>query len=208
MRTQEERSSVYGTLCAGASGGDGGVTAAGPPNSGSEPSEGRELKKLFILSNKGNTPRVTNSTHIARSLSRAASSVVILFVPSVNSKRGRRRRSSGMATVVVKALANGVQSLELCGPRANALNLHMMKDIASFIRGAAASPSTTGIILTSTSPTSFCSGLDLREVCTLATTNNREKLYEYYTAMDECFKAAPRAPVPVVAALDGHAIAG
>lgn len=112
------------------------------------------------------------------------------------------------AALVTKTLPSGVLRVSMCRPKANAMTVGLMEALSAALHDAAASSSVRGVVVTSELPKTFSAGLDVTEVHDLVRGRDRAGLQQYFTAMDTAFRAAPRCPKPVVAALDGHAVAG
>ena len=104
--------------------------------------------------------------------------------------------------------SDGIARLALARPKANAMSIVMMEEITTAIRHVQHDDAVKGLVIASDVPRIFCAGLDLTEVCDMVACKDIARLSRCYTAMDECFRAAPLCPKPVVAAIDGHAVAG
>lgn len=89
--------------------------------------------------------------------------------------------------------------LTLDGPGKNALNTAMMTSVEARLREAGGEP----ILLTGTGD-AFCAGLDLREVASL----DHAGMEGFLRQLERMVAALYTHPAPVVAAVNGHAIAG
>ncbi len=103
-------------------------------------------------------------------------------------------------------MAGGVLWLTLNRPdRKNALNWEMLSGLINAIEGASADDSIRTIVITGGVGESFCSGVDLSKMGGgddfLEAHNSRGGLVRLFRAMWEC-------PRPIVAEVDGYALAG
>jgi enoyl-CoA hydratase len=88
-------------------------------------------------------------------------------------------------------------------PPANAMSLELTEEIARVFTKLGQDPSLRSVVLTGQG-TSFCAGLDLREVPRFGKAEQRRLL----DALNRAFYAVYSCPLPVVGAINGHAIAG
>jgi len=101
-------------------------------------------------------------------------------------------------TVCVSEPGTGVRLVQLDRPaRRNALDLATIQALAAAVSDA---PGLRAVVLGSTTPGTFCAGVDLR-VPDAERAAVSDRLYGVYAAMLEL-------PVPVVAAVDGAAVGG
>lgn len=96
-----------------------------------------------------------------------------------------------------------VAILTLRRPPANAMSIELTEQIARDFEALAQDGDVRCIVLTGEGR-SFCSGLDLKSVPSFSEENQRRLL----DALNRAFLAVYDAPVPVVGAINGHAIAG
>lgn len=99
-----------------------------------------------------------------------------------------------------------VESIEivtLARPPANALDIEMIEDIADAFEHLAADDSVRAAILTGDGK-AFCAGLDLKIVPGYGATEQRRLL----DAINRMVVAVYDCPIPVIGAINGHAIAG
>lgn len=88
-------------------------------------------------------------------------------------------------------------------PPANALDLALTEELADLFEALAARTDLKSLVLTGRGG-SFCAGLDLKQVPAYGAAE-QDRLLD---ALNRAFYGAYRLPVPVVAAINGHAIAG
>lgn len=88
-------------------------------------------------------------------------------------------------------------------PPANAMSIELTERIAEAFDAIASDDSVRSVVLTGEGR-SFCAGLDLKSVPGFSAENQRRLL----DALNRAFLAVYDAPVPVVGAINGHAIAG
>jgi enoyl-CoA hydratase len=87
----------------------------------------------------------------------------------------------------------------------NALTLNAMQHFAALIEALAQSPRLRVLILTGAGETAFCSGGDLFELSGLTT---EAEAWDFITVMGDALLHLERLPVPVIAAVNGHALGG
>jgi enoyl-CoA hydratase len=88
-------------------------------------------------------------------------------------------------------------------PPANAMNLELTEEIATVFQHLGQDKSVRSLVLTGQGP-SFCAGVDLKSVPHFDEAQQRRMV----DALNRAFYAVYSCPVPVVAAINGHAIAG
>jgi enoyl-CoA hydratase len=88
-------------------------------------------------------------------------------------------------------------------PPANAMNLELTEDIATVFQHLGQDKSVRSLVLTGQGP-SFCAGVDLKSVPHFDEVQQRRMV----DALNRAFYAVYSCPVPVVGAINGHAIAG
>lgn len=95
---------------------------------------------------------------------------------------------------------SGVTVVRLAHGKVNALDLELLQEISGVMRGL----DPNGAVVVTGSGTVFSAGVDLRRIVA----GGRPYVREYLPALSEAFLAIFDHPGPVVAAVDGHAIAG
>jgi enoyl-CoA hydratase len=98
---------------------------------------------------------------------------------------------------------DGVTTVALAHGKVNALDLELNRAVTATFRQLADDDEVTAVVLTGTR-TSFSAGVDLRR----ASTEGRGYIQEFIPALVDAFESVFRFPKPVVAAVNGHAIAG
>lgn len=88
-------------------------------------------------------------------------------------------------------------------PPANAINIELAEEIASVFQALGKDQSVGSIVLTGQGK-SFCAGVDLKRVPSFGPADQRRMV----NALNRAFYAVYSCPVPVVGAINGHAIAG
>ncbi len=96
-----------------------------------------------------------------------------------------------------------VEVVTLARPPANALNIEMTEEIAAAFEAVASDDSVRAAILTGEGK-AFCAGLDLKAIPQYGQTEQRRLL----DAINKMVLATYGCPVPVIGAINGHAIAG
>jgi enoyl-CoA hydratase/carnithine racemase len=99
--------------------------------------------------------------------------------------------------------ADGLTTLRLCRGKVNALNLSVVEELAGHLAALAHDPETRAVILTGTGKF-FSFGFDLPEFLPWS----REQFIAYATAFTGLYRTIFAYPKPVVAALNGHTVAG
>lgn len=88
-------------------------------------------------------------------------------------------------------------------PPANAMNIELTEEIASLFQGLRQDGSLRSVVLTGHGK-SFCAGVDLKVVPDFDQSDQRRMV----NALNRAFHGVYTCPVPVVGAINGHAIAG
>lgn len=88
-------------------------------------------------------------------------------------------------------------------PPANAMNIALTEEIASAFQTLGKDRSVGSVVMTGQGK-SFCAGVDLKTVPSFGPADQRRMV----NALNRAFHAVYACPVPVVAAINGHAIAG
>src|ERR1700682_1194972 len=88
-------------------------------------------------------------------------------------------------------------------PPANAMNLELTEELATVFQRLGQDKSAQSLVLTGQGP-SFCAGVDLKSVPHFDEDRQRRMV----DALNRAFYAVYGCPVPVVGAINGHAIAG
>ena len=99
--------------------------------------------------------------------------------------------------------ADGVAVVTLAHPPVNALDAPLLEELAGLFEGLAAEPAVRAAVITGEGRT-FSAGLDLKRVPELDWLGQRRLV----DALNECFGTLYAWPKPLVAAVNGHAIAG
>ena len=86
----------------------------------------------------------------------------------------------------------------------NSLNLEMFQAIINAVDTLEATPDIDGAIVTTTSPSVFCAGLDLSELHN----PDEKRLREFWSTFQNCFIRMYGSKVTTAAAITGHAPAG
>jgi enoyl-CoA hydratase len=108
--------------------------------------------------------------------------------------------TGGMIDVVHRGR---VAIVTLRRPPANAMNLELTEEIAALFQALRQDEAVRSVVLTGTGK-SFCAGVDLKAVPAYDETDQRRMV----RAMNGAFYGIYSCAVPVVAAINGHAIAG
>jgi enoyl-CoA hydratase len=113
---------------------------------------------------------------------------------------------TGYETLLTETVRPGVLRVTLNRPQAaNALNTQMARDLLSLWNSLASDPGETrAVVLTGAGERAFCAGADLKERHGMSDTDwhTQHVLFErqYWALLD--------VPIPVIAAVNGHAYAG
>jgi|SRR5215469_3877268 len=108
-----------------------------------------------------------------------------------------------MGVHVVHSKRDGVEILAISRPPANAMNLELLEELRDAFTSIGREDAARAIVLTADGAT-FCAGLDLKSVPHYSKAE-QIKLLDVLNGM---ILAAYGCPLPVVAAVNGHAIAG
>ena len=108
-----------------------------------------------------------------------------------------------MASMIDVVRHGPIALVTLRRPPANAMNLELTEEIATVFQHLGQDKSVRSLVLTGQG-TSFCAGLDLKSVPHFDEAQQRRMV----NALNRAFYAVYSCPVPVVAAINGHAIAG
>ena len=109
-----------------------------------------------------------------------------------------------MASGLIDVVQQGaIAVVTLTRPRANAMNLELTEEIAAVFQRLGQDGSVRSVVLTGQGK-SFCAGVDLKAVPDFDEAQQRRMV----DALNRAFYSVYSCPVPVVAAINGHAIAG
>ena len=97
----------------------------------------------------------------------------------------------------------GVTVVTLRRPPVNAMNIDLTEEIASAFQNLGKDRSVKSVVLTGHGK-SFCAGVDLKTVPAFGPADQRRMV----DALNRAFYAVYSCPVPVIGAINGHAIAG
>ena len=98
---------------------------------------------------------------------------------------------------------DGCALLRMDAGKVNAMDLALCEDLSSVFRALPDESGVDAVVLTGNGR-AFCAGVDLRAIVD----GGPEHARAFVAALAACFEAVLRCPLPVVAAVDGHAIAG
>jgi len=104
---------------------------------------------------------------------------------------------------VTVQLDGGLATVRLSRERANAIHGELLDSLREAYRQASADGSVRGLLLAASGKV-FCPGLDLQELCGLDRPAMRRFMEDFRATVVEMF----RFPKPVLAAVQGHALAG
>lgn len=107
------------------------------------------------------------------------------------------------AAMIDVAHRGGVAIVTLRRPPANAMNLELTEEIAACFQDLRQDASVRSVVLTGEGK-SFCAGVDLKAVPAFDEADQRRMV----NALNSAFYHVYSCPVPVVCAINGHAIAG
>ncbi len=116
------------------------------------------------------------------------------------SPQGEREVTASMIDVVHQG---PIALVTLRRPPANAMNLELSEEIATVFQHLGQDKSVRSLVLTGQGP-SFCAGVDLKSVPNFDEAQQRRMV----DALNRVFYGVYSCPVPVMAAINGHAIAG
>lgn len=97
----------------------------------------------------------------------------------------------------------GIAVVTLRRPPANAMNIELSEEIASLFQALGKDQSVKSVVLTGQGK-SFCAGVDLKTVPHFGAADQRRMV----NALNQAFYAVYSSTLPVIAAINGHAIAG
>jgi enoyl-CoA hydratase/carnithine racemase len=109
-----------------------------------------------------------------------------------------------MGLVEIEPPHEGVVTIAMNRPKANALNRDLIHELQSAFDAAAADENARAIILTSRCPGFFSVGLDVNEVFDY----DRDTMRALWFEFSNLYRGVHACPKPVVAALPGHTFAG
>ena len=98
---------------------------------------------------------------------------------------------------------DGTAVLRMDAGKVNAMDLALLEDLTGALTAVARDPGVRAVVLTGNDRV-FCAGVDLPAIVQGGPAHARA----FITALGACFEAVLRCPLPVVAAVEGHAIAG
>jgi enoyl-CoA hydratase/carnithine racemase len=99
---------------------------------------------------------------------------------------------------------DGLLNIQMARAKANALNSELLGELHEALRGAADDPAVRGVVLSSVFPGIFSAGFDAREIFPY----DGEQIRGFFVRFVEVCHSLLDLPKPVVAAIEGHAIAG
>lgn len=115
-----------------------------------------------------------------------------------------RGMNDPLSSTTLLDIGDGVATITLNRPaQRNALSAELIKSLSTSIEAAIEDPSTRVIVLTGAGSV-FCAGADLKERATVTTSNADDEL----PALVRIFQRLQASPKPVVAKLNGSALAG
>ena len=100
--------------------------------------------------------------------------------------------------------SDGLLVIRMARPKANALNRQMLQELRQAFGAAASDGSVRGVLLASAVPGIFSAGFDAREIFPFAAA----EIKEFFGGFLQLTHAMLDLPKPVVAAIEGHAMAG
>jgi enoyl-CoA hydratase len=109
----------------------------------------------------------------------------------------------GMSRFTLAVQPDGIAVVTLGHPPVNAMDAPLLEELAGLFEGLAAEPDVRGAVITAEGR-AFSAGLDLKLVPTLDRLGQRRLV----DALNDCFGTLYAWPKPLVAAVNGHAIAG
>lgn len=98
---------------------------------------------------------------------------------------------------------DGCAVVRMDAGKVNAMDLALCDELTAVFRRLPDDPSVRAVLLTGNGR-AFCAGVDLRAIVEGGQAHARA----FVASLAACFEAVLRCPLPVVAAVDGHAIAG
>lgn len=105
---------------------------------------------------------------------------------------------------------DGVAVIELSRPPVNSLNRVLMEDLTKSLVAAAQHPDAKAVVLTSSKFGIFSAGLDINEMIVTGKPDveAEDRLFAFWTTLQDMWLQLYAHPLPVVAAINGHAPAG
>jgi enoyl-CoA hydratase len=101
-------------------------------------------------------------------------------------------------------IKDGVGTIRLAGPRANAMGPALIEELSSAIRTVGGEPAARAVVIASAHPKVFCPGLDLVTLSEFSRGDMAAFMMRFSTAMTDLFALKK----PVIAAVNGAAVAG
>jgi enoyl-CoA hydratase len=108
-----------------------------------------------------------------------------------------------MPTITYSLEDDGIALVVLANPPMNTMRASFLEELATLFEGLAANPAVRGAVIAADGR-AFSAGLDLKEVPGLDRLGQRRLV----DALNDCFGTLYAWPKPLVAAVNGHAIAG
>eukprot|EP00316_Scyphosphaera_apsteinii_P001854 CAMPEP_0119322662 /NCGR_PEP_ID=MMETSP1333-20130426/58795_1 /TAXON_ID=418940 /ORGANISM="Scyphosphaera apsteinii, Strain RCC1455" /LENGTH=289 /DNA_ID=CAMNT_0007329939 /DNA_START=18 /DNA_END=887 /DNA_ORIENTATION=+ len=122
-------------------------------------------------------------------------------------KFARTAMRNGSALAELEPLgevAKAARVLRMCKPPVNSLTLEMLEQLSDLITAADSDPDCRAVILASGCPGIFTAGLDIEEMHH----PDPDRLWEFWTAVQEVWIRLSSSRVATVAAIEGHSPAG
>jgi methylglutaconyl-CoA hydratase len=117
------------------------------------------------------------------------------------------KADEAVSLTVLVSETDGVRTITLNRPeRRNALTPEMQTELTAALEAAAASPTTRVVVLTGAG-SAFCGGLDLSVLQAMAGKSSAEMEADAHR-LSVMFRTLYELPVPTIAAVNGHAVAG
>ncbi len=98
---------------------------------------------------------------------------------------------------------NGIEMLQLAHGKANALDIELTRELGDTLREMESNPDVRAVVLTG-SGSIFCAGVDLFRILD----GGADYADEFFSTLVDTFRVLFGFPHPVLAAINGHAIAG
>ncbi|XP_058788928.1 enoyl-CoA delta isomerase 1, mitochondrial-like [Phymastichus coffea] len=108
------------------------------------------------------------------------------------------RRAPSKLVEVWRNEANGITTLSLARAPVNGLNLELALEVRAALESAVAADS-RGIVLTSSLPTVFSAGVDIREMHRPVV----QRCYEFWSSLQDLWLTLYGLPIPTAAAING-----
>ncbi len=105
---------------------------------------------------------------------------------------------------IKREIEDGLLIMTMSRSRANALNRDMVEQMCSVLDEAAADEKIRALVIASDQPRFFSAGFDLKEVFDY----DRAQMTEFFGRFIDLYQGLNHLPLPVVAAVSGHAFAG